>query len=782
MDGQRLREISRPSSKPGAGPRRIGVVSSTYRIADLTFDADRQMLRRGADPIHLGPLTFRFLRALIDAAPNVVDHDELAAAVWDGRTISPETISQRVKLLRDAIGDDASDPRYVELVRGRGYRLIPEVRTESSEESGQGRGARAAMAGVALLLAAGVLVWQLAAPPTTPERPVSVAILPFADMSPGGDQAYLADGMAEEILNELSRTTPLRVIARTSSFSFKDRNDDVTAIAEKLDVSHVVEGSVRKSGDRIRVTVHLISAADGSRVWSESYDRALVDMLQLQDEIAGSVAAALEVKLLGRPTAALSAPQRVDPRAYDLYLRGRQRLRDFALADAESYLEDSLAIDPDFMPAYSSLGDVYVRGILDLDFPLEAYREKLRNLLDRGLERAPQDAGLIGLSGQVARYDGDIATAEERFRRALALEPANVVVRMVYAMLKGDQGYPLEARNIAQPGRESDPLNPLYFVGDWSAAMDLWDAEAALLATARYESVATPGDHAAYGLRGLTKLALLGDVAGGIRDWERAADIATRGATRSHTFPWVYFDLGDPDRGDAAQQIIQQLFPDEPRAVFTEAYRHLAAGEVARARDLMLPLFERREGFSASYEDAIVTRFAVDALIERGAAARAVEIIDGLAPKYASYRVRERVHPDEFSPAPFTVKSIYSSYPALYFPDYIRALRAAGNAAGADNMLNHLDAILEWRRERGLFVEERHVAEARALRGDTGGALDALEQAEQDRTIYHSWHVFLLHNPIFRDIRGQPRFAALIGRVREEIDRQRAELTAARTS
>ena len=755
-------------------------MSSIYRIGDLTFDAGRQLLRRGADPIHLGPLTYRLLEALIAASPNVVDYDELAEAVWDGRPISPETISQRVKLLRDAVGDEAGDPRYIELVRGRGYRLIPTVIAGSTADVRKKRVVRATMAGVVLALAAGMLIWLSTGPLTTPERRHSVAVLPFADLSPRRDQGYFADGLAEDILNALSRTTPLRVIARTSSFAFRDRNDDIASIARRLDVTHVVEGSVRKSGDRLRVTVQLVSAAGGTHVWSETFDRALDDVLRLQDEIAGSVAAALEVKLVGQTTAAHSPPARVNPEAYDLYLRGRQRLRDFALADAERYFDRSLAIDPGFIPAYRSQGEAYVRRIVDVQVPLTEYREKLRGLVDRGLERAPDDAGLIGLSGQLARYDGDIALAEERFSRALELEPMNFLVQMVYGMLKGDQGYPLQASAIAQRGREIDPLNPLFFLGDWSVATDLWKPQSALVAADRYEAVAAPTDLAAFGLRAITKMVWLGDIGGAIRELEQRAAALSPGSTQAFADPCVYYNLGDVESGDAAQEFYQRLYPYNPGADFSRVCRHLVFGEIAEAQHLVLPSFTERDDYSATYADPFFARLAVDALIDRGDASSAVKIIDGLAPKYASYRTREQVDPREFSPAPYPVKSVYSSYPALYFPDYIRALRADGDVSGAKNMLSHLDAVLQWRRERGLFVEERHAAEARMLSGDINGALNALEKGERDRTIFHGWHMFLLHNPVFAVIRDHPRFRALIERVRAEMARQRAELAAAR--
>ena len=173
-------------------------------------------------------------------------------------------------------------------------------------------------------------------------------------------------------------------------------------------------------------------------------------------------------------------------------------------------------------------------------------------------------------------------------------------------------------------------------------------------------------------------------------------------------------------------------------------------------------------------------RLAVDALLERGEAQRAVDFLETLAPEYAQYKARKDIDPRDFSPAPVPVKSAYSSFPAIYFADYSRALRAAGDEAGANQMLDHLEAVLELRRKRGLFVEERHAAEALALRGRTEAALDALEKAERDRTIYYRWHLVLQHNEIFAGFRDHPRFVALVERIRRDLSRQREQLEAAK--
>ncbi len=214
------------------------------------------------------------------------------------------------------------------------------------------------------------------------------------------------------------------------------------------------------------------------------------------------------------------------------------------------------------------------------------------------------------------------------------------------------------------------------------------------------------------------------------------------------------------------------------KMIAVEAYRHLTHGDIHEARRLALSaLTAPKKVWGGAEIDVIVVRLAVDALIEQGEARRAVDFLETLAPEYARYKASKDIDPQNFAPAPVPVKSAYSSYPALYFPDYIRALRAVGDEVGADQMLDHLEAILELRRRRGLFIEERYAAEALALRGKTEAALDALEKAERDRTIYHRWHLVLLHNEIFAGFRNHPRFVALVEKIRRDLSRQRDELS-----
>jgi TolB-like protein/DNA-binding winged helix-turn-helix (wHTH) protein len=756
-------------------------MSARLRIGDLTLDTGRRLLLCDSKPVALGPLTYQLLLTLVEAAPNVVTHDELARSVWGGRSVSPETISQRIKLLRDALSDDPSHPRYIEGVRGQGYRLLPRVEVLPQESPALPRPRWVVPTGIAISLAAAaaMVFWIMTSQTHAVGQRTSVAVLPFADLSPGRDQQYLADGIAEEILNLLSKVTSLRVIARTSSFSFRGKDADIASIARTLGVTHVVEGSVRKEGDRIRVAVRLVEASSGSPLWSESYDQPVGDVLALETNVARSVGAELRANL---QTLADVPAKGVNAEAYDLYLRGQHELRMRGFGQAVADLERAIEIDPAFIPAYHSLGLAYREEIADVQVPMAENRAKLRELVGRGLRLAPDDPGLLALSAYVARYDGDIKLAEQRFVTARQKDPSNRMVQRMYSSFKLDQSYPEEALALTRRIREIDPLNSNLYVGTWSCYMDLGNAKEAIAMTERYREMVPPTNPTADGLLAMTRWILLGDLAGSIEYGRRYA--APNEARGEGTLPWLpllYYDIGDLQTADSLMQRGRWASRSEYEIVAVDAYRHLAHGEIQEARRVAVAMLTApKKIWGGDQGDVILVRLAVDAMLASGEAQRAVDFLETLAPEYARYKARKDIDPADFSPAPVPVKSAWSSFSALYFADYSRALRAAGDETGANQMLDHLEAVLKLRRKRGLFIEERHAAEALALRGRTEAALDALEKAERDRTIYYRWHLVLLHNEIFAGFRDHPRFVALVERIQRDLSRQREQLSSAK--
>lgn len=278
---------------------------------DVVIDyAGRRLLRGGVEQT-LEPKAFAVLALLSGSPGRVFARDEILDAVWGHRHVTPGVLNRITSLLRQALGEDAQNPRLLHTVHGIGYRFeLPPARTSPAPESARKHGSRIAASIAALAVAAvaalAVITWlrkdegvatrATEAPSEGSTRP-ALAVLPFADLSQSHDQEYLADGLAEEILNQLALVPAIRVVGRSSSFSFKGRNEDLRVIGQKLGVTHLLEGSVRKSGDQLRITAQLIRTDDGTHLWSNTYARELRDVFAVQDEISREVARALSVKL-----------------------------------------------------------------------------------------------------------------------------------------------------------------------------------------------------------------------------------------------------------------------------------------------------------------------------------------------------------------------------------------------------------------------------------------------------------------------------------------------------
>jgi len=290
----------------------------------------------------------------------------------------------------------------------------------------------------------------------------SIAVLPFVNMSSDKEQEYFSDGLAEELLNNLAKIPGLRVAARTSSFQFKGKNEDLRTVGEKLNVGTILEGSVRKEGNRVRITAQLIKVADGFHLWSETYDRELKDVFAVQDEIARSVASSLKVALLGT-NGTSSFAQGKNPEAYNAYLQGRyffqQRTKE-SLEKATQYYEQAVRLDSNYALAWAGLSEVLdsrsFAGYLPTD---EGYRQA-RDAAERALAldpNLPEGHAVIGLIKM--NYDWDWTGADASFQRALALDAGNVTTirnaaRLAAALGRFDEALGSERRLV-----ELDPLN-----------------------------------------------------------------------------------------------------------------------------------------------------------------------------------------------------------------------------------------------------------------------------------------------------------------------------------
>jgi TolB-like protein/tetratricopeptide (TPR) repeat protein len=323
--------------------------------------------------------------------------------------------------------------------------------------------------GIGYLLAERFLVSKPAAPAGEAVSDKSVAVLPFADMSEKRDQEYFSDGLAEELIERLGRTPGLKVIARTSSFSFKGKSEDVAAIAAKLKVANILEGSVRRSGDKLRVTTELVRADSAQPVWSETFDREFKDVFAIQDEIASAVVSALKVKLAGTPVAAAAAAAghgTTNPEAYDAYLLGRQlhdQATEAGFRGAIEAYQKAISLDPGYSDAYASLAmsEIFL-GEQTGDHALMAQADEAANRaveLDPGLPNGYVARGFL-------RYGNhfDWAGGESDFKHAMALEPTSSRVLSNYGTLLRDIGRDTEAVAMLRKSTELDPLSSTMWV------------------------------------------------------------------------------------------------------------------------------------------------------------------------------------------------------------------------------------------------------------------------------------------------------------------------------
>jgi TolB-like protein/Tfp pilus assembly protein PilF len=328
-------------------------------------------------------------------------------------------------------------------------------------------------AAVVVLIAVAFYLFRPASQPIPKEESVkTIAVLPFLDLSPDKDQEYFSDGLSEELLNVLARNRQLRVTSRTSAFSFKGTNTDIKTIAAKLNVQHILEGSVRKAGSTLRITAQLIDVETDAHLWSQTYDGTLDNIFALQDSISGSVAEALKIALLGKESA--TQQQETDPEAYNAYLLGKHFFDSYGKENwekAEGYYEKALSIDPGYAPAWVELSWVHSAQADYGYLPVDEGYQKSRKEAEKALELEPNLADAHARMGWIKRiYDWDWEGADASYQRALALEPGNAYVINGAAVLASTLGRFDEAIALDHRAIELDPVRTsLYYSLGWYA-------------------------------------------------------------------------------------------------------------------------------------------------------------------------------------------------------------------------------------------------------------------------------------------------------------------------
>ncbi|HNR22045.1 MAG TPA: winged helix-turn-helix domain-containing protein [Steroidobacteraceae bacterium] len=372
-------------------------MSESITFGPFRFEAATLRLWNGAGEVKLTPKAATVLAVLVRHAGTPVSKAALFSEAWPGTIVSDDALVSCVQELRRALGDDAREPRYIETRHRSGYRFV---------------------AGIGGPLPAGA-----AMPPSA--RTTTIAVLPFTDMSPGRDQDYFCEGLAEELIDALSHIEGLCVAARSSSFRFRGAGVDLADVGHKLGVGSIVEGSVRKAGDRLRITVQLIEVASGFHRWSKRFDRELGDIFAIQDEIAESVATTLRGGALsGEEKRALRRPE-TGAEPYEYYLRGRQslhRMRRPDLNRSREMFEQAIELDGQFAPAWAGLATVHAL-LYEWWGSAPGDLERADFASDRALALAPQLADAHVARGYVLAQHRRYEEAEHYFEAGIRINP-----------------------------------------------------------------------------------------------------------------------------------------------------------------------------------------------------------------------------------------------------------------------------------------------------------------------------------------------------------------------
>ena len=576
IDSATLAGVDMPSSAPH--PRAL-------RFDNFELDVRAGELRKRGVRLRLQGQPLQVLAALLSRAGDVVTHEELRAQIWTADTFVDfdHSLHNAIARLREVLGDSAETPRYIETLPRRGYRFIAPVEREeaqtppSSAEAVrpgevsvvQGRSTpRTWLITTILALLVIAFAARLARTGThstiAAPRPNSIAVLPLDNLSGDPSEEFFADGMTDQLITDLAKIESLRVISRTSVMQYKGTKKPLPEIARELNVDAIVEGSVIRSGERVRVTAQLLRASTDQHLWAETYDRDRGDVLRLQAEVAAAIAQQVRAQLTPQQKAQLRRTDAVNPAAYDSYLKGRLYFttgftNPDLLKKAQQDFAESIQKDPHFALAYAGLADTYVylafTGALGKD---DAYRSAKQALakalqLDDTIGEAHDTLAVLSW-----RFDWDWNTADREFNRAIALAPS-------YSCAHEDR-----AIFLASVGRRAEALAEIAKINQ----MDYSFSSAMAESVAYYE----------------------------LRDYPGSVEASKRGLLLDPENAFLHYLLGVGYEGTGSlPQAISEYQKamkiwDAPSSAVALAHAYFAAGRKAEANQILRDLQRKSKG------------------------------------------------------------------------------------------------------------------------------------------------------------------------------------------
>ena len=583
--------------------------------------AQRRLFGRDGEPIELPARAFDLLVHMVERPGELLDKPALLRAVWPTTVVEEGNLSQSIFTLRRALGETAGDARFIVTVPGRGYQFVAEVTIVTGEagvanETGSPEGSAAthqapsnpsarwklrALAlpsgtvALGLLAVAGYLLWHRAAPLSAPESVVvsapaplrTIAVLPFADLSAAKDMEYFSDGLAEELVNSLAKVNRLRVVGRRSAFNFRGKNEDVRSVGEKLGVASVLEGSIRKEGNRIRIAAQLLRTSDGFSLWAGTYDRKLDDVLDVQGEIANKVAAALD-PLLGDHVAPVARLTN-DADAYSSYLRGLSLYSRQTAADVSGAVDEfqrAVNLDPKFAIAHARLARAYEWMALNTAGDNAQLHALANASVDRALKLDPTLADVWWMLWFAERQNTPLVFEASRLQRALIANPDDAEAMSWLARTYQLMGRHQEELAMLEQAYEADPYWVPSILQLAKASYRLSGDRTRLLKLADVLDRVAPGSAFSSSLR-----ARLAFIEGRPLDWDRwvaqAVELAPRDLPVQGYLSLDYSILGEVDAALHHARLCQVINPKNAAGWYNVAHIHLVAGNIAAARPVV---------------------------------------------------------------------------------------------------------------------------------------------------------------------------------------------------
>jgi transcriptional activator of cad operon len=759
-----------------------GNLGDAMQIGEWIVNPALDSITRGTETHKLEPRTMQLLMCLANSAGAVVSVDQLLTEVWAGVVVGSASVYQAVSQLRKLLGDVDPEPTYIATIPRKGYRLIAPVQrmdpaaataaitpADAATELGN-IGPRAAyrprlmpilLCGAALLaiILAGSIVWKRWQAYSPAAKSIaSIVVLPFIDLTAQKNDQPFCDGLTEELSSWLSQIPTLRVVARTSAFAFRGQGEDVRKIGKALDTDHILEGSMRRDGNHLRITVQLIDARNGYHLWSENFDRPMDDTIKIQEDIARSVAETLQVRLTAESERQFAARRSVDPQVYQLYLLARyydQQASPTTIDRAVDLYRQVVNADPKFALAYVRLaralknqGTVHNAPIADVAAAMEpliaaalgmddrlsgayAVRGALRASqhrekdaledLHRAISLDPSDMGAFASIGRLRLLDGQPREALKNYDAAAALDPLNATLQLARCTALEDVAQYEESAKACERGRILQPGNVLVTDGLTWLAESRGKIDEALRWNAESLKIEPAGGFDLYWYRATLFLTV------GLAAPARAAVELGRSATK--------------EDGDANAALVRVVYCERG----SEALRNYLDS---------VPLEQSSEAaglFEAAYGRMLL-----------GDAAAAKALIG-----------RALVAPDR-SDLPETWSARGSGVLGTsYRVDLALAELALGDRSSAERELNTVLAMVN--QMIGAGVERSATYELRAkvyaLKGQGDDAMRDLQSASR-----LGWRLawWATHEPYFASLRGRSDFQVLMA----QVSRSNEELTA----